>query len=114
MTIVPRNDLVNLLNGWTGSSLATSRSSSSCTSHAPHVRHAARSTSGCPKQLGDDGVADSLHLLLLLVEPSTSASWLASNHLMASSHLSLMALRSSSEILSFIFSSSMVVFILKQ
>merc|ERR1712203_129215 len=67
-TIVPRNDLVNLLDGWAGSSLASSRCSSSCTSHAPHVRHAARSTSGCTIQLGDDGVADSLHLLLLLIE----------------------------------------------
>merc|ERR1719357_300046 len=67
-TIVPRNDLVNLLDGWAGSSLATSRCSSSCTSHAPHVRHATRSTSGCPIKLGDDGVADSLHLLLLLIE----------------------------------------------
>merc|ERR1719382_1063838 len=64
----PGNDLVNLLNGWACSSLASSRSSSSCTSHAPHVRHATRSTSGCTIQLGDDGVADSLHLLLLLVE----------------------------------------------
>merc|ERR1719357_560128 len=67
-TIVPRNDLVNLLNGWASSSLASSRCSSSCTSHAPYVRHATRSTSGCPIQLGDDGVADSLHLLLLLIE----------------------------------------------
>merc|ERR1719357_240836 len=50
-TIVPRNDLVNLLNGWAGSSLASSR----C-------------CSGCTIQLGDDGVADSLHLLLLLIE----------------------------------------------
>merc|ERR1719357_2378379 len=67
-TIAPRNDLVNLLNGWDGSSLASSRCSSSCTSHASHVRHATGSTSGCPIKLGDDGVADSLHLLLLLIE----------------------------------------------
>merc|ERR1712002_467552 len=45
---------------------------------------------------------------------STSAVWLASSHLMVSSHLLLMVFLSSSEILSLSFSSSMVDFMLKQ
>merc|ERR1712110_941865 len=50
----------------------------------------------------------------LSVNSSTSASWLASSHLMISSHFLVMVSLSESLILSFSFSSSSVDFMLKQ
>merc|ERR1712186_18615 len=59
--------LVNLLDG--GAGPGASRSSSTSTGHTTHVRHATTgSSSGRLVQLGDDGVADGLNLLLLLPE----------------------------------------------
>merc|ERR1719285_966864 len=52
--------------------MASSSSSTWCTTHASHVRHTSGhsswSTSSVRIQLGDDGVAHTLNLLLLLVE----------------------------------------------
>merc|ERR1711936_664079 len=64
--------LVHLLDGWAGA--GTSGGSSSSTGHttarhSSHVRHATTgSSSGRLVELGDDGVADGLNLLLLLLE----------------------------------------------
>ena len=64
--------LVHLLDGWAGA--GTSGWSSASTGHttarhSSHVRHATTwSSPGRLVELGDDGVADSLHLLLLLRE----------------------------------------------
>merc|ERR1712083_444386 len=64
--------LVHLLDGWAGP--GTSRGSSTSTGHSTaghssHVRHASTwSSPGRLVELGDDGVADGLHLLLLLLE----------------------------------------------
>merc|ERR1719336_2626149 len=64
--------LVNLLDG--GAGPGTSRSSSTSTGHttarhSSHVRHATTgSSSGRLVELGNDGVADGLNLLLLLLE----------------------------------------------
>merc|ERR1719411_356927 len=67
-TIVPKDDLVDLLNGGSGTSLTGPRCCTSCSSHTSHVRHASWSSSCCTIKLGDNRVADRLHLLLLLVE----------------------------------------------
>merc|ERR1719361_2097356 len=59
--------LVHLLDGWAGA--GTSGGSSTSTGHTSHVRHATTgSSSGRLVELGDDGVADGLNLLLLLLE----------------------------------------------
>merc|ERR1712048_1184680 len=64
--------LVNLLDG--GAGPGTSRGSTTgtghtTTRHSSHVRHATTgSSSGRLVELGDDGVADGLNLLLLLLE----------------------------------------------
>merc|ERR1712047_184177 len=64
--------LVDLLDGRTSTASSSSSSSTWCTSHASHVRHSSGhsswSTSSVSIQLGDDGVANTLNLLLLLVE----------------------------------------------
>merc|ERR1719322_1137141 len=65
-------DLVDLLDGGSGSRSSRGSTSSSCSwhtsGHSSHVRHPTRSPSSRLVQLGDDGVADSLNLLLLLRE----------------------------------------------
>merc|ERR1712228_554681 len=63
--------LVHLLDGWAGpgASRGSSASSGHATArHSSHVRHPAWGTSGRLVELGDDGVAHRLHLLLLLLE----------------------------------------------
>merc|ERR1719192_1766304 len=64
--------LVDLLDGGTSTASSSSSSSTRCTTHASHVRHSSGhsswSTSSVCIQLGDDGVANTLNLLLLLVE----------------------------------------------
>merc|ERR550525_333545 len=65
--------LVHLLDGWAGSGTSGGSSAStghSTARHSSHVRHTAGPgcSSGRGVQLGDDGVADGLHLLLLLGE----------------------------------------------
>merc|ERR1712242_474865 len=65
--------LVHLLDGWAGARSSGGSSAStghSTARHSSHVRHTAGpgSSSGRGVQLGDDGVADGLHLLLLLLE----------------------------------------------
>merc|ERR1712088_26334 len=62
--------LVDFLNSWSSTSLTTSsstRCTSSSTSHTSHVR-ASRCSSSSSVELGDDRVADGLHLLLLRLE----------------------------------------------
>merc|ERR1719354_1477313 len=56
--------LIDLLNGRS----STAGTSSSTASSGSHVRHAARCTTASLVQLGDDGVAHSLNLLLFVVE----------------------------------------------
>merc|ERR1719192_2860000 len=64
--------LVDLLDGGTSTACSSSSSSTWCTAHASHVGHSPGhstwSTSSVRIQLGDDGVANTLNLLLLLVE----------------------------------------------
>merc|ERR1719264_1188695 len=64
--------LVDLLDGWASTAGSSSAWSSSCTwhasSHTSHVRHSSWHTTCSLVQLGDDGVANTLHLLLLVVE----------------------------------------------
>merc|ERR1719370_2327022 len=64
--------LVHLLDGGTSTTGSSRSSSTWCTTHASHVRHSSGhsswSTPSVRVQLGDDGVANTLNLLLLLVE----------------------------------------------
>merc|ERR1712001_605839 len=64
--------LVHLLDGWAGARSSGGSSAStghSTARHSSHVRHATTgSSSGRLVELGDDGVADGLNLLLLLLE----------------------------------------------
>merc|ERR1712141_386244 len=64
--------LVHLLNGGSSTASSSSCASTRCTTHASHVRHTSWHSSwgstSVSVQLGDDWVADTLHLLLLLVE----------------------------------------------
>merc|ERR1711990_345456 len=64
--------LVHLLDGWAGPGTSGGSSTStghSTTRHSSHVRHTATwSSPGRLVELGDDGVAHGLHLLLLLLE----------------------------------------------
>merc|ERR1719517_412940 len=64
--------LVDLLDGRTSTASSSSSCSTWCATHASHVRHSSGhsswSTSSVSIQLGDDGVANTLNLLLLLVE----------------------------------------------
>merc|ERR1712197_332596 len=62
--------LIDLLDGWSGSRTSAWRSSSSSwhtSRHSTHVRHASCPTSRLIK-LGDNWIANSLNLLLLLLE----------------------------------------------
>merc|ERR1711936_249073 len=73
MNTIEALHLVHLLDGWAGAGTSGGSSAStghSTARHSSHVRHTAGpgSSSGRLVQLGDDGVADGLHLLLLLGE----------------------------------------------
>merc|ERR1719154_795612 len=61
--------LIDLFNGWAGSTGAAGSSTSSwhSTGHTAHVRHSTGSTSALV-QLRDDGVAHALNLLLLVIK----------------------------------------------
>merc|ERR1712111_331523 len=62
--------LIDLLDGWSGSRSSTWRSSTSSwhtSRHSSHVRHASSSSSRLI-QLGDNWVAHTLDLLLLVLE----------------------------------------------
>merc|ERR1711931_467975 len=70
MTYTTTNILIDLLDGWSGSRSSTWRSSTSSwhtSRHSSHVRHASGSSSRLIK-LGDNWVADTLDLLLLVLE----------------------------------------------
>merc|ERR1712045_1035662 len=72
MNTIENIHLVHLLDGWAGPGTSRGRSTSTghtTARHSSHVGHATTgSSSGRLVELGDDGVAHGLHLLLLLLE----------------------------------------------